>query len=87
MHSRPASRRHACSSVEAAGGSTQTYGDNDLGGVDSSLVAVAERLRIETIATLDRRHFGAVRPKHLGGFSIVDPRLDQAAAVSFVASE
>jgi uncharacterized protein len=50
---------------------TQTYADNDLGGVDSSLVAVAERLRIETIPTLDRRHFGAVRPKHLEGFTIV----------------
>lgn len=50
---------------------TQTYADNDLGGVDSSLVAVAERLRIETIATLDRRHFGAVRPKHLEAFTIV----------------
>jgi uncharacterized protein len=50
---------------------TQTYADNDLGGVDSSLVAVAERLRIETIATLDRRHFGAVRPEHLEAFAIV----------------
>jgi len=50
-------------------------------------VAVARRLRVETIATLDRRYFGAVRPKHLEGFTIVpDPRLDQAPAVSFVAS-
>jgi uncharacterized protein len=50
---------------------TQTYADNDLGGVDSSLVAVAERLLIETIATLDRRHFGSVRPKHVEAFTIV----------------
>jgi len=36
------------------------YADNDLGSVDASLLAVAERLRIETIATLDRRRFGRV---------------------------
>jgi predicted nucleic acid-binding protein len=36
----------------------RAYADNDLGGVDASFVAVVERLRIETIATLDRRHFG-----------------------------
>jgi len=34
-------------------------------------VAVPERLRIEAIPTLDRRHFGAVRPKHLEAFTIV----------------
>jgi uncharacterized protein len=50
---------------------TEKYADNDLGGVDSSLVAVAERLRLDTIATLDQRHFRAVRPKHVEAFKIV----------------
>ncbi|MFI2427558.1 hypothetical protein ACH5A7_26275 [Streptomyces sp. NPDC018955] len=33
-----------------------------LGAVDASVVAVAERLGADAIATLDRRHFGVVRP-------------------------
>ena len=50
---------------------TEKQADNDLGGVDPSLVAVAERLRLDTIATLDHRHFRAVRPKHVKAFKIV----------------
>lgn len=41
------------------------YGDHPLGAVDSSIVAMAERLNLDTIATLDHRHFHAVRPKHM----------------------
>jgi predicted nucleic acid-binding protein len=47
-------------------GLTQHYADQHLGGVDASLIAVAERLKLTTIATLDRRHFGIVRPSHTG---------------------
>lgn len=36
-----------------------------LGFVDATVVAVAERLKLRTIATTDRRHFGAVRPAHV----------------------
>jgi predicted nucleic acid-binding protein len=36
-----------------------------LGFVDATVVAVAERLKLKTIATTDRRHFGAVRPVHV----------------------
>ncbi|MBO0768147.1 MAG: PIN domain-containing protein [Solirubrobacterales bacterium] len=50
---------------------TEKYADNGLGGVDSSLVAVAERLGLDTIATLDQRHFRAVRPAHVQAFTIV----------------
>ena len=39
-----------------------------LGTTDSAVVAVAERLGITDIATLDRGHFNAVRPRHAGGF-------------------
>ncbi|MGH9520885.1 MAG: PIN domain-containing protein [Terriglobales bacterium] len=37
------------------------YRDLDLGYVDSMVMATAERLRADAIATLDLRHFGAVR--------------------------
>jgi predicted nucleic acid-binding protein len=49
----------------------RTYADLPLGAVDASVVAVAERLDVTKIATLDRRHFGVVRPRHTDGFVIV----------------
>jgi len=36
----------------------------DLGFVDCSVVAMAERLRLAGIVTTDRRHFATVRPAH-----------------------
>lgn len=42
-----------------------------LGTTDASLIAIAERLRINTIATVDRRHFTAVRPKHVSAFRLL----------------
>lgn len=48
-----------------------TYRDLPLGTVDASVVAAAERLGITTIATLDRRHFGVVRPAHVEAFELV----------------
>jgi predicted nucleic acid-binding protein len=44
-----------------------------LGTVDASIVAAAERLAIADIATLDRRHFGAVRPRHVDSFRLLPP--------------
>jgi predicted nucleic acid-binding protein len=40
------------------------YRDLRLGTVDASIVAAAERRGETLVATLDRRHFGAVRPRH-----------------------
>jgi uncharacterized protein len=40
------------------------YGDLPLGLVDATVVACVERLREPKLATLDRRHFSVVRPKH-----------------------
>jgi predicted nucleic acid-binding protein len=37
------------------------YSDLPLGTVDASVVAIAERLAITEVATLDRRHFTVVR--------------------------
>jgi predicted nucleic acid-binding protein len=47
------------------------YADARLGMVDASIVAAAERLGITRIATLDRRHFGIVRPAHTDLFDVV----------------
>lgn len=40
------------------------YADLPLGIVDASVVATCERLGVGTLATLDRRHFSVVRPRH-----------------------
>ena len=42
----------------------------DIGFVDASVVAVAERLRLSSIATTDRRHFAPVRPRHRDSFEL-----------------
>lgn len=47
------------------------YRDLPLGSVDASVVAAAERLGISEIATLDRRHFGVVRPTHVAAFTLL----------------
>jgi hypothetical protein len=47
------------------------YRDLPVGTVDASIVAAAERLRIRRIATLDRRHFGAIRPAHVEAFELL----------------
>jgi uncharacterized protein len=50
---------------------TEQYLDLPLGIVDASVVALAERHGLDTIATLDHRHFGTVKPRHVGGFTLV----------------
>ncbi|MCZ7588584.1 MAG: PIN domain-containing protein [Gaiella sp.] len=45
--------------------------DLGLGIVDASVVAACERLGVTTLATLDRRHFGVVRPKHCDALELV----------------
>ena len=35
------------------------------------MTASAERLGIEEIATVDRRHFGVVRPEHVAAFTLL----------------
>lgn len=47
------------------------YGDLPLGTTDASVVAVAERVGVTEIATLDRRHFTVVRPHHVGAFTVL----------------
>ena len=42
-----------------------------LGLVDASIVAIAERLKTPVLATTDRRHFVSIRPKHVERFTLV----------------
>jgi predicted nucleic acid-binding protein len=47
------------------------YADLRLDPTDASVIAIAERFGIRQVATLDRRDFSVVRPRHAGGFVIV----------------
>lgn len=47
------------------------YADLPLGTIDASVVAIAERLEVTEIATLDRRHFSVVRPRHISAFTLL----------------
>lgn len=49
----------------------EQYADLRIGISDATVVAVAERLHATIIATIDTRHFRAVRPRHVAGFEIV----------------
>lgn len=47
------------------------YADRHLGGTDASVIAVCERLSIPTVATVNRRDFANVRPRHVAALAIV----------------
>jgi len=47
------------------------YADLRLGLVDASVVAVAERLTLTTVATLNHRDFAVVRPRHCTAFTLI----------------
>jgi predicted nucleic acid-binding protein len=49
----------------------RAYADFPLGGSDAAVVALAERLRADEVATLDRRHFSVVRPRHCAALVLV----------------
>jgi len=49
----------------------QTYADLPLGTTDATVIALAERLDVNEIATLDRRHFTVVRPSHTSSFTLL----------------
>jgi predicted nucleic acid-binding protein len=57
--------------LERAADLVEQYADFPLGGTDAMVIAVAERLNITTVATLDLRHFRAVRPRHTDAFTLI----------------
>jgi len=48
-----------------------TYADLRVGFVDAAVFAVVERLREPKLATLDRRHFAAMRPRHVQALTLL----------------
>ena len=49
----------------------QRYADSDIGFVDSAVLAVVERLGEPKLATLDRKHFGILRPRHVPALELL----------------
>lgn len=47
------------------------YDDLQLGTTDASVIALAERLDIVEIATIDQRHFRVVRPSHVHSLTLM----------------
>lgn len=47
------------------------YADADVGFVDASVLAVAERLNEPKLATLDHRHFGMMHPRHVDALRLL----------------
>lgn len=61
--------------VERMAELVRVFASFPLGGTDASVVAVAERLGIQEIATFDRRHFPAITPKSGGHFNLLPETL------------
>ena len=51
------------------------YQDSEFGMVDATVMAMAERMGIQTVMTLDHRHFAVYRPRHVEAFNLVPPRV------------
>lgn len=49
----------------------RTYADLKVGVVDASVLAVVERLGESKLATLDHRHFGTMRPRHVKALELL----------------
>lgn len=47
------------------------YSDKDIGLVDASIVAIAERLNEPKVATLDHRHFRLIQPRHVDALELL----------------
>ena len=49
----------------------RTYADLEVGFVDCAVLAVTERLDEPKLATLDHRHFGTMRPRHVEALELL----------------
>jgi hypothetical protein len=49
----------------------ERYADLPLGTSDASVIALAERLDVDEVATLDHRHFTIVRPRHVKALTLL----------------
>jgi predicted nucleic acid-binding protein len=49
----------------------ETYMDLRVGFVDAAVMAIVERLKEPKLATLDRRHFTIMRPRHVASLELL----------------
>jgi predicted nucleic acid-binding protein len=49
----------------------ERYRDANIGLVDATVIAIAERLKLRRILTTDRRHFSMIRPRHCSAFELL----------------
>jgi predicted nucleic acid-binding protein len=49
----------------------RTYADARVGFVDATVLAIVERLDEPKLATLDRRHFSMMRPRHVSALELL----------------
>ncbi|MGD9733996.1 MAG: type II toxin-antitoxin system VapC family toxin [Solirubrobacterales bacterium] len=49
----------------------RTYADLKVGFVDCAVLAITERLGERKLATLDHRHFGTMRPRHVEALKLL----------------
>jgi predicted nucleic acid-binding protein len=47
----------------------EKYADLPWGTADACVIALAERLGVTRVATLDTRHFSVVKPRHITAFT------------------
>ena len=59
------------SDLERADQILEKYSDANIGLVDATVVAIAERLGVRIVVTTDRRHFSLFRPKHCPAFELL----------------
>ena len=57
--------------LERATDLLEQYADSKIDFVDCAVVAIAERLNISRILTVDRRDFSILRPRHISAFEIL----------------
>ncbi len=57
--------------LERAAEVLDKYADSKVDFVDCVIVALAERLKLQRILTVDRRHFALFRPMHCAYFEII----------------
>jgi predicted nucleic acid-binding protein len=57
--------------VQRAAALEVEYADLGLGFVDASVIATCEKLGETKVATLDRRHFSVIRPRHCDALTLL----------------
>jgi hypothetical protein len=52
-----------------------SFESDPVGIVDAAVIAIAERLNLAEVATVDRKHFSIVRPRHISAFRLLPEAL------------